>query len=420
MSHGLKKVVKSATLLINEQSKNLENSGNKIFKFGFGQSPFSPPKHIVEELKNNCQQHYYSPVQGIAELRQAVADFHKNDFDTDAENIFIAPGSKILIYAVMCSYQKANILIPSPSWVSYAPQARLCGHNIFRLETNFDSRWRISPEQLENILKKKKSEANILILNYPGNPDGLTYNKEELKEIAYILQKYECLVISDEIYGLLDHNGKHISIAKLYPEGSLITTGLSKWCGAGGWRLGALSLPKKQYELKETLLGVASETYSCNSTPVQLAAISAYQRSPKINDFIKHERRLLKLIGNHFADTLINAGIDVHHPEGGFYLFPYLEKLKEDFFKKGLNNINDICKAALNEANIAILPSTAFGFDENMLAFRLSYTDFDGNIALRESQKVGLDNQLTTEFAEEFMKKTCLGARKLADWIKSV
>lgn len=422
LSNNLKQVHKSATLLINEQSKNLELQGKEIFKLGFGQSPFSPPKSIIEEVRKNANQHYYAPVQGIPELREAISEFHKNDFNASPDNIFIAPGSKILLYAVMCSYDHANILIPSPSWVSYAPQALLCGHDVIKLETSFEARWRVSPEQLDEALEKTKGsgKTNILILNYPGNPDGLTYSADELKELGEVLRKHQALVISDEIYGLVNHDGQHTSISKFYPEGTLITTGLSKWCGAGGWRLGALTIPEENnQELKETLLGVASETYSCNAVPIQLAAIQAYQHTDEIDNYIIHKRRALKLIGNYSHQILSDAGIDVHKPQGGFYLFPYINKFKEKMAARGLTDINKTCVALMGEAGVATLPSTAFGFNDDFYAFRLSYTDFDGNKALEESLKIPLDVDLTTDFAEQYMGKTVRGIRKMADWITS-
>jgi aspartate aminotransferase len=137
-----------------------------------------------------------------------------------------------------------------------------------------------------------------MVFNYPGNPDGLTYTESELTALTTVFRKYNILVISDEIYGLLNHQGNHVSLARFYPEGTIITTGLSKWCGAGGWRLGVALLPTTiEEKLKKTMIGIASETYSCASTPVQYAAIDAYQIGPDVEAYLAHQRRILNRVG---------------------------------------------------------------------------------------------------------------------------
>ena len=142
----------------------------------------------------------------------------------------------------MASYTKASILIPSPAWVSYEPQAALLGHSVHRIYTNIAMRWRVTPEGLDEAASRAPQDTQrILILNTPGNPDGLIYKPNELEELATVMRKWDILVIADEIYALLTHDyssGEFKSLAAFYPEGTCITTGLSKWSGAGGWRLG--------------------------------------------------------------------------------------------------------------------------------------------------------------------------------------
>ena len=142
----------------------------------------------------------------------------------------------------MASFRKASILIPSPAWVSYEPQAALLGHSVIRILTNTEKRWRVTHEDLDEAASRAPQDAQrILILNTPGNPDGLIYLPNELEELATVMRKWDILVIADEIYALLTHDyssGEFKSLAAFYPEGTCITTGLSKWSGAGGWRLG--------------------------------------------------------------------------------------------------------------------------------------------------------------------------------------
>lgn len=147
-----------------------------------------------------------------------------------------------------------------------------------------------------------------MVLNSPGNPDGQSYNAKELQRLAEVAKAHDMLIISDEIYGLLHHQGMHESFARYY-EKTVITTGLSKWCGAGGWRLGAALVPECLNELKASMLGVASETYSCAPVPIQLAAIEAYTPDRRIFEFLKKARMTLKFSGTILADGLREAGI---------------------------------------------------------------------------------------------------------------
>ncbi len=181
----------------------------------------------------------YSSVQGDLELRELISDLHimYNGLISNPGNVLVVPGSKILIYNILLAHHSADVLLSGPSWVSYEPQVNMRKPNPIRIPTNYEGRWRISPESLQKAILKKKCQQTALILNYPGNPDGLTYSKVQLKEIAEIACLYNILIISDEIYGLLDHRSSHQSLANLHPENTITTTGLSKWCGAGGWRL---------------------------------------------------------------------------------------------------------------------------------------------------------------------------------------
>lgn len=374
-----REIEESQTLLINTQSKDLELQHKKIIKFGFGQSPFMPPKEVLEALKNSVNHKEYTSVQGDLDLRINISQFHKvhNGLKVLPENILTAPGSKILIFNILVSFKEADVFIAKPSWVSYAPQVKLAGHNLIKMETSFEERWRICPKTIRDAAKNKKTQVSIMILNFPGNPDGLTYTENELKELAKVAKELNILVISDEIYGLLDHNNEHKSFVNYYPERTITTTGLSKWCGAGGWRFGAAFLyDNVEPEFKQALIGIGSETYSCASTPVQMAAKVAYQNYNKSQQYLSMQTKILKQVGNYCAKRLNACGVRVHEPTGGFYLFPDFSMLKEKLYIKGIKSSNDLCLQLLQKTGVALLPASAFGFNPSYLAARLAYVDF--------------------------------------------
>ena len=241
------RIAKSETLSMNERSLALAATGRTVYRFGFGESPFPPPRRVQVALSRAAWRTEYTAVAGLPELREKIAAFHEeaDGYPITADNILVAPGTKPLLYNVMRAFHNLEVYLPGPSWVSYWPQADIAGHDVFRIPTTFDLRWRVTPEELDGAITRngQRGRQKLLVLNYPGNPDGLTYEREELEALARVLRKHKAWVISDEIYALLDHRGAQFSMARIYPERSLVSTGLSKWCGAGGWRLGALILP---------------------------------------------------------------------------------------------------------------------------------------------------------------------------------
>ena len=144
------KLKPSATLAINEESERLKKAGKKVYKFGFGQSPFPIPESVVSALKNSAHKHTYLPMQGLEELREAIANFlnKSNNNNFDKEDILIGPGTKELMFLMQIAFN-GEILLPSPSWVSYQPQAFIAKNKVHWIETTSNSNWFITPEQLE-------------------------------------------------------------------------------------------------------------------------------------------------------------------------------------------------------------------------------------------------------------------------------
>ena len=297
----IKNLEPSSTLKINEISKQLEEKGKKIFKFGFGQSPFQVPIDIVNELKNNAHQNKYLPIQGLVKLRQSIAKYTstQKNYSYTSNNIIIGPGSKELMFLLHIIFE-GEIILPVPSWVSYAPQA-IIGRNKIRLvQTKKENNWFPSGSEIEKIILKNKKKNYLLFLNSPNNPSGQIC--ENLEEISEISKKYNLIILSDEIYSELSFNDNYRSISNLCPERTIISTGLSKWCGAGGWRLGYFVVPKNLETIKNKINVLASETFSAVSAPIQFAAIHAYEGD--FSNYIKLSRNILKSVGSYAYKNL--------------------------------------------------------------------------------------------------------------------
>ena len=412
----LKNIGKSATLQINEASLNLERKGKKIYRFGFGQSPFPVPTLVVNELKKYANEKSYLPVEGLYRLREIVADYYvkEESLNFTSNNILIGPGSKELMY-ILQMVLDCTVIIPSPSWVSYEPQSIILNKKHIFLDTSYESKWKITTSTLEMKCKKIKG-LKLLILNYPNNPTGLSYTKNELKSIAKICKENNTLVLSDEIYSRLHHKNDHVSVSKYYPEGTIITSGLSKWCGVGGWRLGTMIIPDELDKVKQAIINVSSETFSCVSSPIQYASVAAYQDEKYINDYLFHSRRILKVIGDYCYQELKNAEIKLHKQDGGFYLFPDFSNHSSNLHSKGIRTSSQLCKQLLIDTGVALLPGSAFGRPENEFTARLAYVNFDGAKALNLSKKSKSIDFSASELVE-VLNPVKTGLKFLIDWL---
>ena len=407
----LKKIVKnlkpSSTLRINETSVDLENRGKKIFKFGFGQSPFQVPLDIVNQLKKNAHQNKYLPMQGLKELREVVAKYTsiKKNYNYNSENIIIGPGSKELMFLLHIIFD-GDIILPVPSWVSYSPQAIIGRNKIQSIQTARENNWFPRGTEIEKIILKDKSKNYLLFLNSPNNPSGQVC--ENLEEISKIAEKYNLIILSDEIYSELSFEDDFKSISNFCPEKTIISNGLSKWCGAGGWRLGYFIIPAALDNLRDSINVLASETFSSVSAPIQYAAITAYLSDH--SEYIENSRNILKAVGNYVYENLKSNKVIINRPKGGFYLMP-------EFSNKSFSTSSEMCDNLLRETGVALLPGSDFGFVKKKMLARLSFTDFNGQ-EFMDNIKNGkkIDNDLILKLAPKVVE----GVNKLKKWSESI
>jgi len=407
----LKNIVKnlkpSSTLTINEVSRELESKGEKIFKFGFGQSPFEVPHDIVNELRNNAFQNKYLPMQGLKELREAVAKYtsNKKDYKYNSENVIIGPGSKELMFLLQVLFE-GDIILSVPSWVSYAPQAILGRNKIQSIQTTRENNWFPTSTEIEKVILKDQNKNYLLFLNSPNNPSGQVC--ENLEEISQVAKKHNLIILSDEIYSELSFKEGFKSISNFCPEKTIISTGLSKWCGAGGWRLGYFIIPDTLKNLRDSINVLASETFSSVSAPIQYAAITAY--SADHSKYINDSKNILKAVGNYVYENLKSNKVIINKSQGGFYLMP-------EFSNKSFSTSSEMCDNLLKETGVALLPGSDFGFDKKRMLARLSFTDFNGQDFMKNIQgEKKIDNDLILKLAP----KVAEGVDKLKKWSESI
>ena len=405
IKNKIKNLDLSATLKINEISKKLEQEGKEIIKFGFGQSPFPVPDKVVDELKKNAHQKSYLPILGLDDLRVAISKYEskKKNKNFSSEQIIIGPGSKELMFLLHISFD-GEIILPAPSWVSYQPQSIIADNKFHWIQTSAENNWYPTAESLEELVLKNKEKNYLLILNSPNNPSGQVC--KNIKEISEIVKKYKIIVLSDEIYSELTFDENYDSMSKFCSEQVIVSNGLSKWCGAGGWRLGYFVIPNALNKLKKSMKVLASETFSAVSAPIQFAAISAFNNDH--TDYVLKSKKILKEIGEYVYNNLKSNNVIMNKPMGGFYLMP-------EFLNKKFNSSADMCTDLLNKKGVAILPGSDFGFSIDKMISRLSYTDFNGKNFM---SKINLNTTINDDLINKYAPKIAEGTKRLKEWVE--
>ena len=407
----------SPTLAMNEKMNDLQQAGRDIFRFGFGQSPFPVPEVLVRSLQAFADKKEYLPVQGLLGLREAIAAFYSSRLDTriSPEQVVIGPGTKELIWSAILSFP-GEILLPSPSWVSYAPQAFMAKKKVTWVHTHIDNNWIMNGADFETACQATGG-PKLLILNYPNNPTGTIPSEQQMLEIVDVARRNDVVIIHDNIYGLLDHSGQDSAFSRVYPDSTILSDGLSKWCGAGGWRLGFHIYPEALRPLQSAVLNMASETYSCVAAPIQYAARAAFNWNQPLKDYVDNCRKILGALATYSYQNLSGSRLYVRPSTGGFYFFPIFNAYRAALKAREIHTSTTLCEHILEETGVALLPGSVFGRPEQELSARLAYVDFDGAKALHHVANDDTAISNTDAFVSEYCPRVPLGLSKLTTWL---
>ncbi|MGZ3618455.1 MAG: pyridoxal phosphate-dependent aminotransferase [Ktedonobacteraceae bacterium] len=369
----------SATLSVNEAVAKRRAAGRETIHLGFGEASFPLHPLLATALAEAAKNTAYAPVQGMPKLRKAIAEYliRKRGLAFSSDEIIVAPGSKPLLYALL-QVLEGDLLLPVPSWVSYAPQARLAGRKVIGIQTDSADCHSITPQALSQaMLLARRDGANprILIVNTPSNPTGSMFEHADVKALALWAREEGVTLMSDEIYAELAHGWReHVSPASFYPEGCIVTGGLSKAFSAGGWRLGYAALPPTSEGTMAmgALRSLASEIWSSTATPVQEAAIVAYSPNESIEKYVHQSALVHGYLADRLYKSLTDLDVPCPRPAGGFYLYPDFSPWRSVLASMGIRTGLDLVKYLLDEWDIATLPGSAFGEPPESLRLRLS------------------------------------------------
>lgn len=331
---------------------------------GVGEPDFDTPWHVREEGIYSLEKGrtFYTSNAGLKELKQEIGKYLKRrmhiDYDYNTEILVTVGGSEAIDIALRAMLNPGEeVLIPQPSYVSYVPCAVLAGGKPVIIELEEKDQFKLTKEKL---LEKITPNTKVLILPFPNNPTGAIMEREDLEEIAKVIEEKDIFVISDELYAELTYKGEHVSIAAIpgMRERTVLINGFSKAYAMTGWRIGYAAAPEI---ILTQMLKIHQFAIMCAPTTSQYAAVEALKNGDEDIARMKkeyNERR--KYLMRAFAEL----GMDCFEPYGAFYIFPCIKRF-------GMSS-DEFANRLLQEEKIAIVPGTAFG-DSGEGYLRVSY-----------------------------------------------
>ncbi|MCJ8289063.1 MAG: pyridoxal phosphate-dependent aminotransferase [Crocinitomicaceae bacterium] len=372
LSDRINAMEESATIAMSRKSRELIAEGKDIIALSLGEPDFNTPDFIKEAASKAMEDNFtfYTPVPGFLDLRQAIAKKFKrdNDLDYSPDEIVVSTGAKQSIANVVLSLVGPGdeVVIPAPYWVSYLEIVKMSEAKPIIVNAGIESDFKVSGATLEAAITDK---TKLIIFSTPCNPTGSVYSKEELADIAKVLERHpNVVIIADEIYEHINFTSKHESLAQ-FPEikNQVVTVnGVSKAWAMTGWRLGYIGASK---QIAAACTKMQGQFTSGTSSITQKAAIAALEADPAVlKDMIKAFEGRRKLVLNALGQI---KGVNANVPEGAFYVFPDVSYFYgKSYNGRTIKDCNDLSLYLLDEALVALVTGEAFG-DPNCI--RISY-----------------------------------------------
>lgn len=379
ISERAKNLKQSATLAITAHVKKLRAEGVDVIGFGAGEPDFDTPANIkeagIESIKNGFNK--YTPVGGIPELKDSIRERIKNDYGIEysQQEVMVSCGAKHTLYNIAQAVLNPGdeVIVPSPYWVSYPAQISLAGAVPVIAETNLRDGFKLRPE----MLKEKISPATrALILNYPSNPTGATYDGKELAEMAEIAMEAGIFIISDEIYDKILYGGlRHTPVASLgkeVRENSIMVNGVSKTYSMTGWRIGYAAGGKEIIAAMSRIQG------QCTSNPPSMAQMAAVEALSGSQEVVSRRTDEFERRKNFIVSRIEEIGLRCFNPQGAFYVFPSMENfIGAKFGDRVMDGSLAFTDFLLGQAKVAVVPGIEFGMENHI---RISYATSMENI----------------------------------------
>lgn len=374
ISDALERVKPSASMNISAIALEKKAAGVDVIPMSAGEPDFDTPDHIKEAAKRalDAGKTKYTAVDGVPELKKAIADKFKreNDMDVAPEDCFVGTGGKQIIFnAIIATMNPGDeAIIPAPFWVSYPEIVRLTGGTPIIIEAGADAGFKITPQQLEEAITPK---TKWLLINSPSNPSGAVYSKDELLGLAEVLRKHtHVLVLMDDIYEHLTYGTKFYTLAQIAPDlkDRVVTmNGVSKAYSMTGWRIGYCTGPKWLIKAMRKLQGQST------SNPCSIAQWATVEALNGDQSFLNDWRAVFAERRDYLVDRLKKIdGFSCLVPDGAFYVYPDVGGLLGKTTKGGRKLVTDedVAMALLDEMDVATVHGGAYGVSPHI---RISY-----------------------------------------------
>jgi len=349
-----------------------------VLRLTLGEPDFTTPDHVKEAAKRaiDQDQSYYTGMSGLLTLRQAASDFVKEKYQLDynPENeILVTIGATEALSATLTAILEEGdkVLLPAPAYPGYEPIVNLVGAEIVEIDTT-ENGFVLTPEMLEKAILEQGDKLKAVILNYPANPTGITYSREQLEALAAVLRKYEIFVVCDEVYSELTYTGEnHVSLGTMLRDQAIIINGLSKSHAMTGWRLGFIFAPAN---FTAQLIKSHQYLVTAANTMAQHAAVEALTAGKDDAEPMKKEYIQRR---DYIIEKMTKLGFEIIKPDGAFYIFA---KIPAGYNQDSFAFLKDFAQ----KKAVAFIPGAAFGqYGEGYV--RLSYAASMGTI--REAMK---------------------------------
>ncbi|AND80262.1 pyridoxal phosphate-dependent aminotransferase [Streptococcus pantholopis] len=326
-----------------------------MMKLTLGEPDFTTPEHVKAAAKKaiDANQSHYTGMSGLPELRQAAADFVEEKYHLHykpEDEVLVTVGATEALSAALTAILEPgdSVLLPAPAYPGYEPIVNLVGAEIVEIDTTAND-FVLTPEMLEEAIVEQGDRLKAVLLNYPTNPTGVTYSREQIKALADVLRKYDIFVVSDEVYSELTyHKEAHVSIAEYLPEQTILINGLSKSHAMTGWRIGFIFAPAL---LTAQLIKSHQYLVTAAATMAQFAAIEALTVGK--NDTLIMKEEYIKR-RDYIIEKMSALGFKIIKPDGAFYIFAKIPAgYEQDSFK--------FCQDFAREKAVAFIPGVAFG-----------------------------------------------------------
>ena len=344
-----------------------------VLRLTLGEPDFTTPDHVKEAAKRaiDQDQSYYTGMSGLLTLRQVASDFVKEKYQLDynPENeILVTIGATEALSATLTAILEEGdkVLLPAPAYPGYEPIVNLVGAEIVEIDTT-ENGFVLTPEMLEKAILEQGDKLKAVILNYPANPTGITYSREQLEALAAVLHKYEIFVVCDEVYSELTYTGEnHVSLGTMLRDQAIIINGLSKSHAMTGWRLGFIFAPAN---FTAQLIKSHQYLVTAANTMAQHAAVEALTAGKNDAEPMKKEYIQRR---DYIIDKMTDLGFEIIKPDGAFYIFA---KIPAGYNQDSFAFLKDFAQ----KKAVAFIPGAAFGqYGEGYV--RLSYAASMGTI----------------------------------------